>query len=150
MFLIWFMIVWWNCVSLFAGVSALICNYLLFSCCKTMARSSTILATGSWLCGACVLVSIFCASLRWALRSIRNIATFQFLSPNRYSYGTVSDANTALLAVCIILNKDYWYWFRLKWQQMNYTYLCHHLASEGIVSLEMILCVCPPSCLYHV
>ena len=29
-------------------------------------------------------------------------------------------------------------------------YLCCCLASEGIVALVVTLCVCPPSCFYHV
>ena len=78
------------CLSccLFAGVCTTWVHWydcLLFSYCKTTAHSSMILATGSWLCGACVSVSTSCASSHSALRSTRNIATFQFWSLNRYS-----------------------------------------------------------------
>ena len=89
------------CVYLMAHETALchsewqrlICDHLLRSCCKTTVHFSTILATGSWWCGACASASIYCASSLSAPKSTRNIATFQFLSLNRCSYTTVLNAH---------------------------------------------------------
>jgi len=50
--------------------------------------------------------------------------------------------NTVLLAIAFM---------RHPVDQVVYChYLCRRLASEGIVTLGVTLCVCPPSRLYHV